>query len=333
MEKLDKILDKDTFKRFKLIEHLINKYPIKQIDLEEINKIKSTYIEHIPSYKIINKTLVFEQSQFIDSVLYKEFSKFNKYIEINEPELDIKVSYNTSNKPTDKLINIIYSTVKLFKRLYGNKNIGLEIALSSHKRNLTTKIIGSSNVNGGQTDLIKIEIFRREEVIKVLCHELCHFYELDCHSIDKNKEEILGNFNVVGPKFLSINEAYTEYLAIMHHIAIISYYTNRSPILFYHYEKLWSLYQVCKILDHYKLKKFEDLDSKEFKQNTNVFSYYIIKFFMLYKVDNKCSTKNLINILNNKEIISIINENIKENHQKFDDNLRMTLFELKYNPL
>jgi len=332
MEKLDKILDKDTFKRFKLIEHLINKYHIKQINLNKINKIKNSYIENIPSYKIINKTLVFDQSQFIDSVLYNEFSKFDKYIYINEPELDIKISYNGSMKISDKLINIIYSTVKLFKRLYGNRNIKLYIALCSHKRSLTTKIIGSVNVNGGQTDLIKIDVFRREEIIKVLCHELCHFYELDCHSIDKKKDKILENFNISGPNFLSINEAYTEYLAIMHHIAIISYYTNRSPILFYHYEKIWSLYQVCKILDHYKLKKFEDLDSKEFKQNTNVFSYYIIKFFMLYKLDNKCDYKNLINILNDKEIITIINENIYSNHQNFDDNLRMTLFELNYEP-
>jgi hypothetical protein len=330
MDKLDKVLDKDTFKRFKLVEHLINKYPIKQIDLKEIDKIKDTYVEHTAPSKIINKTLVFEQSQFIDSVLYNEFSKFDKYIYINEPELDIKISYNGSMKLSEKLINVIYSTVKLFKRLYGNRNIKLYIALCSHKRSLTTKIIGSVNVNGGQTDLIKIELFRREEIIKVLCHELCHFYELDCHSIDKKKDKILENFNISGPNFLSINEAYTEYLAIMHHIAIISYYTNRSPILFYHYEKIWSLYQVCKILDHYKLKKFEDLDSKEFKQNTNVFSYYIIKFFMLYKLDNKCNYKNLINILNDKEIISIINENIQLNHQNFDDNLRMTLFELEY---
>ena len=51
---------------------------------------------------------------------------------------------------------------------------------------------------------------------------------------------------------------------------------------------------------------------------------------MLYKLDNKCNYKNLINILNDKEIISIINENIQLNRQNFDDNLRMTLFELKF---
>ncbi len=75
------------------------------------------------------------------------------------------------------------------------------------------------------------------------------------------------------------------------------------------------------------MNKFEDLYVKEFKQGTNVFSYYILKFFVLYRLDNKCSYKNLQNILDDQEIINIINENI---NQKFDNSLRMTLFELKY---
>ena len=63
------------------------------------------------------------------------------------------------------------------------------------------------------------------------------------------------------------------------------------------------------------------------KQETNVFSYYIIKFFMLYSMDNKCCIHNLNQLLDNKEIINIINENI---NQKFDDNLRLTFFELDF---
>ena len=74
------------------------------------------------------------------------------------------------------------------------------------------------------------------------------------------------------------------------------------------------------------MKKFEDLYENKFIQETNVFSYYIIKFFLLWKLDNKCDYKNLIDILNDKEIISIINDNM---NQTFDKNLRMTLFELK----
>jgi hypothetical protein len=77
------------------------------------------------------------------------------------------------------------------------------------------------------------------------------------------------------------------------------------------------------------MKKFEDLYENKFIQGTNVFSYYIIKFFLLWKLDNKCNYKNVIDILNNQDIIKIINELLNSN-QHFDKNLRMTLFELKY---
>ena len=50
---------------------------------------------------------------------------------------------------------------------------------------------------------------------------------------------------------------------------------------------------MCKILNNYGMKKFEDLYEKEFKQGANVFSYYIIKFFLLYKLNESCNYKNL----------------------------------------
>jgi hypothetical protein len=319
------IFDQVTFQRFKLIQHIINKYPIIKFDLSQIDNIKNNYIKYKPKYDIINKTLQFEDSQFIDKELKNEFTKFNKYIYIKEPNIDIKISYC---KISNKLIYMIYDIVKLFKKLYGEKDIKLHIALCTHKRIISKKIIGIINVNGGQMDDRTIELFREEEIIKVVCHELIHFYKLDCRSIDKNQIKILDKFNIIQNKIpMSTAEAFTEYLACIHHIALISLYTKVSPYLVYHYEKIWCLYQVCKILNHYNMKKFEDLYDNKFIQETNVFSYYIIKFFLIWKLDNKCNYKNLIDLLNDKEIISIINDNM---NQTFDKNLRMTLFELKY---
>ena len=177
------------------------------------------------------------------------------------------------------------------------------------------------------TDYVRIEVFRKEEVLKVLCHELCHFYKLDCIQIDKNQNQVLKKFNIKNDNnvTLSLSEALNECLAMIHHVAIISYYTKKSPLLIYHYEKLWSLYQICNVLNHYGMKKFEDLYEKKFEQETNVFSYYIIKFFLLWKLDNKCSIKNVNDILADKRIIEVINKNIDKT---FDKGLRMTLFEL-----
>jgi hypothetical protein len=317
-------LDNETFRRFKLIENLIKKYPIRQFDTSEINNIKNNYIEYTPNYEIIDGKIKLEDG-FMDQKIKSDINKFEKYVQIKEENIDIKIVHE---KITDKLINTIYNIVKLFIKLYGKRKIIIRIVLSQLPREISTKIIGKGNVNGGQTDFVKVEVYRREEVIKVLCHELIHFYKLDCNVIDKNQNKILDTFKIKTiDTYQSIQEAYTEYLAVMHHIGIISYYIKKSPILIYHYEKIWSLYQVCKILKHYNMNKFEDLYEKKFNQETNVFSYYIIKFFMLWKLDNKCSYKNLINILEDKEIIKIINENLNLN---FDKNLRMTLFELNY---
>ena len=73
------------------------------------------------------------------------------------------------------------------------------------------------------------------------------------------------------------------------------------------------------------MKKFEDLYEKKFEQETNVFSYYIIKFFLFWKLDNTCTIKNINDILADKEIIEVINENIAG---VYDKGLTMTLFEL-----
>ena len=312
-----------TDTRFKNIESLINKYPIEDIDTSKIKKIKEAYQEYTPKYSIINKTLKIRDSEFYDVSILYEINTFKNYIFINEPLIDIKIVYK--NKPSDKLINKIYSIVRLFQKLYENKKVVVTIALSSSKRILTAPIIKSVNVNGGQTDLDQIEVFREEEVLKVLMHELCHYFKLDCGDINKKQEPLMNKFNIKTPTYLSVQEAFTEYLAMLHHIAIISYYTNIAIKLIYHYEKMWSLYQVCKILNHYKMKKFGDLKNKKMVQGTNVFSYYIIKFFILYTMDNKCSVTNLSNILDNKKIINMIDENM---NMKFDKCMRMTLFDL-----
>jgi hypothetical protein len=312
-----------TDTRFKNIESLINKYPIEDIDTSKIKKIKEAYQEYTPKYSIINKTLKITDSQFYGKLIANEIKTFKHYIFINEPLIDIKISFK--NKPSDKLINKIYSIVRLFQKLYENKKVVVTIALSSLKRMITSLIIDAPDVNGGQTDLNQIEVFREEEVLKVLMHELCHYFKLDCGDINKKQEPLMNKFNIKTPTYLSVQEAFTEYLAMLHHIAIISYYTNIAIKLIYHYEKMWSLYQVCKILNHYKMEKFEDLKNKKMIQGTNVFCYYIIKFFILYTMDNKCSVSNLSNILDNKRIINMIDDNM---NMKFDKCMRMTLFDL-----
>jgi len=336
MEELNQKLDKDTFNRFKLIQHLIKKYPIIKYDISIIKQIKNSYKEYNPKYTTVNGTIKFSDSEFLSPSVLNQLKTFNKYIQIVEDNIvednivedniDIKIAGEFVD---DKLINQIYSVVKLFHKLYGKKKIQLKIGLTDIEKKIDGDIITTKHVNGGlnYVGTGKIEIFRKEEVIKVLCHELAHDYKLDCEMIDNFDPQIVKKFKIKTTIVeQSINEGYTEFIGLIHHIAILSYYTNIHIWLLYHYEKIWSLYQVCKILTHYKMKRFEDIYTTEFKQGTNVFSYYIVKFFILYKYNNTCSYKSFVDVMDDPEVIKIINDNL---NQGFDGGLRMTLFQLK----
>ena len=322
-------LDKDTFKRFKLIENMIKEYPIIKFDLKKINNIKDNFKEYTPEYKIVNKNLKIQYSLFVAKEILNETKSFKQYVHIKTNLVDIKISYL---EISDTLINMVYSIILLFQKLHGNKNkdrkIKVNIFLSNVKREITKEIIGILAVNGGATDGITIDIHRKEELLKVLCHELCHFFKLDCYKINNDQDKIHNKYKIemLNDITLSLSEAINECEAMLYHVAIISYYTKKSPYLIYHYEKIWSLYQACHVLNHYNMKKFEDVYESKFKQETNVFSYYVIKFFLLWKMNNKCCIKNIDSILNDQEIIKTINKNI---NKKFDKGLRMTLFELK----
>jgi hypothetical protein len=338
MDELHKKLYWRTFERFKLIEHLINKYPIIDIDETPIKKIRDAYIEYTPKYTTNNKKLRFDNDEWMSKQIKQEINNFDTYTEIIEETfgennfIDIKVAYHSNDKNIniDLIMKTVYSIVKLFKKLYGKKDISLKVALTNVDRNIDSEIIKMANVNGGLMWIGtgNVTIFRKEELYKVICHELSHVYKLECQTIDTHESKVMTKFKVKTVNIDNLlSEAYTEYQAMLHHIALLSYYTNQSIKLFYHYEKTWGLYQVCKILNNSKMKKFEDLYTREFKQEANVFSYYIVKFFLLYKLNNSCNYKSLQNILDDKEIIQLINENMNQN---FDSNLRMTLFELKY---
>jgi len=338
MNNLKDILTKDTFQRFKFIENIINKYTIIDSDLTEINYIKDMYIEYTPNYTIIEDSMIV--NNIAKMLIHKnsfqekkdELNKMQKLVNIKENNLEINILYYEDSYIDKNLINKIYSIIKVFYKINGLKKILFIVALCNLKRVISSEIIGKNNVNGGEDNLLGIYIYRKEEVLKVIFHELIHYYKLDHKELDNHQSKIYKKFKIIHPEsFLeetnkSIHESYTEYIALKYHIAIISYYTGVSSKIIYHYEKIWSLYQVCKILKHYKMNNFKDLYIKEFVENSHVFSYYIIKFYLLWNNINYSPNIDIIKILENPEIIKIINENMMLN---FDKGLTMTLFELK----
>jgi hypothetical protein len=183
------------------------------------------------------------------------------------------------------------------KILNGNK---LDSIIYIWKNNIkkelpkNSEILGPTHVNSGSTLISNflngtIYIWRTEELEKVLIHELIHSLNIE---LDKDNQT---NANIIIKKYFNLktecntNEAYTEFLATILNGLIYAYDNNLSEDKFNSIIELelnFSRYQVAKILKYQGYNNFEELykihnNSKVFKENTNVFAYYIIKTLFL----------------------------------------------------
>ena len=253
------------------------------------------------------------------------------------------------------------------------KTLTIKIFMTDLKKRLPDKkneVIGVDNVNSGYSDMCQdngsIVIYRKEEWFKVLIHESFHNFGLDINNY--NKDEV--NKRLKGLYKLDIDyniyETYTEFWAEVINCIFISYSMledNNDKISFLLYfetlmyiEKFFSFLQVNKILRWNKLKYDDFKNSKPivYKQNSNVFEYYILKLVLINNYKNfilwcdvnnnglfnfKNTDKNLNGILNfiqNNYNSSALIQNlvrtkdIKDFNLKNARTLRMTLTELEH---
>ena len=162
------------------------------------------------------------------------------------------------------------------------------------------QILGCNNCNSAVTTACntdgEILIFRKEEWFKVLIHETMHVLCLDFSglSYSKLKKQINSIFNI-NSEFL-ISESYSEFWATIINCLFHSYNLlddvcdfdgfSLYAEFFICFEKIFSLLQMVKILDYmgltYPMLYQKQIINLSFKEDTNVFAYYIIKSILLF---------------------------------------------------
>jgi hypothetical protein len=178
--------------------------------------------------------------------------------------------------------------------------------------------IGSKNVNTGSTyrgNLHSINIWRGEEIKKVLIHEMGHSLEIEFgppfYNTKINTEYnillkyIIEIFNIPKNTEIRIYEAYNEIWALIINIifTLIEYKHNHKDINLIEYfiyclniENSFSSFQAAKIIYHFDFDSFENFCSQEgfsdsdrstskYKQASSILSYYIIKSSLLYNIN------------------------------------------------
>ena len=196
----------------------------------------------------------------------------DNYIKITFENITINIidSINTDSILINHIINICRWLFAINSTPY--KLLNIYLFLSPEKKNANEQCLKTdsnlehfcnlsrTNINSGASLYENwIQIFRKEEILKVLIHELIHYLELDInshsHIIDKHCSQI--NMHPHSNDIL-VNEAYTELLAIYLHtmyVGKIKYPNNFEEKFWklYMIEEKYTIYQINKIFKNYSI--------------------------------------------------------------------------------
>ena len=237
-------------------------------------------------------------NEFVELYLMEHIHNELKYkhiITIKYKNLDIIINiYSKNNSVSSRTINDIVERViicGLFKSNEVNININVDIYLTPFKKKYDyykpLEILGPREINSGASILgKKLFVFRVEELNKVLVHELVHYLALDLHEVPF--DNFSDYFNVSSNNKVLLNEAYTEIMGLLINTCI---YTDKVSVVkdILNKELKYSMYQSAKILTIFKFENadhfFKKCDCENFKQNTDIFSYFIVKTSILMDLD------------------------------------------------
>lgn len=340
----------NSYISYKLLDEYSKTSLLNNNDINEINNsLKSKFINHSMDeiLKNIKQKLIFN----IDSIKITIY--YNNYIKVNEIDYII---YN---------ILTIYFGLRNLYNTNNNKKLDLTIFYCDIKKMYTSEsFISYKNMNSGLAYSNNIILFRKEELLKVFIHELMHFLGIDNnYHIENNNKKLTNIFKFESEN--NFNEAYTEFAALFIHTFYVSFIMFENnfililklfKILFY-YEINFSLIQVVKFLNLYKLDFLDFFYTNKYTETTNTFSYIYLKFLFLLDYqhflniilnNNNISKFNEDNIINyiqylkNKNILDNVNKIVNhfkkyiyfycnKNNNYFCKNNRLSLIELDTN--
>jgi hypothetical protein len=208
--------------------------------------------------------------------------------------LSIAISYIPKNTKCSKNVNIFLFLTDHIKLLPTNSNDNIIQQINANTA-FTTGCVNK------QTNIC---IYREEEWFKVLIHETMHNLGLDF--IDIANTKMYHKIHKVFPisvQDIRLYETYSEMWANIMNIIFVVYFTDklskkgRLPIVRWtqlftkrlYLEQLFSLFQATKVLIFNKLK-YSDLfiieKAQLYKEETHVFSYYILKSIWLLNINS-----------------------------------------------
>lgn len=245
--------------------------------------------------KSVTTTVLTENGKYISSKLKEMINKdvyncFNMRIVVMGINVDISI-FKLENYPQTKIImilKIIQYLIFLFKTI--NKtykdNITIKVVLSPFKKHIEPpQQLSAFNVNSGFTvrdysgRYANIVIFREEEVMKVLIHELLHAFDLDCKTIIDEDVKFIELFRKQTK--ININESFTESFACIINVCLASI------IRLHNLKKQRTTLSLLKIFNELLEKEQKHIltigekvgryNRNTIREETHITSYYVLK--------------------------------------------------------
>ena len=326
---------------------------IKEISLNniKIELYNNSEIDNLKNNKFTSQNIL---NNIIETLKYSYIIIFENNSIVYYSKKSIK------NNKIPKIIKHMFIIIKVLKILFNRNNHHQKVVyFETYNKKLfplNNSILSPNEVNSGLTNLDfhkngTIILFRKEELLKVLIHELIHSNLIDEKIIFSDKIKGFSSKFCVKYNIL-LNEAFTETFALilnMFYINIIANNTKLNLNIMFENELKYSDYICSKIMHYYNIKNIEDIIkknnicNKDFPQKTNVFSYYILKNILLHqhiKFSNIIKKYTIYYKINDEssitKIIELINKNINKFNNRLIDvsndknkSLRLCLYELK----
>lgn len=212
---------------------------------------------------------------------------------------------NGFNVPKNKKINIFVMLCPL-KKTFDLKKIDLNrYPYLAWTHEIDDNALSPLHINSGVSWGNNIFVYRTEDFYKVLLHELIHNFHLDLHEYEKKLHNNITFY--VGNTSILINEAYTEYLALIFvnfiNLLCLNQLTENNFAKAIQNELIHQ-HKLCKkLFKYYEIKdKSLFLHKNKLKQSTNAFSYIYIKYIIMKQLPFDIINKDIAALNINKII-------------------------------
>ena len=248
----------------------------------------SKYISLCVRKNIINKMNILNQREYL----------------FNNTRVTTEIYSSKDVKSLEEFHKLLNFYILVLNKVRYCPDVKIIVYLTNLKKRFPMKsiLLNEDNVNSGLTtfdgDNKQIVIYRKEELNKVLLHELIHYYMIDFHFynnkydmyyINKYGIKVSEPFkNVSNP--LALYETYTDTLACYGNIITYCLFKKKKILGVFEEEKQHYMLQAAKV---YKFSKL--------RENTHCFSYYIGKAAIFFNFDR------FIEQINNNENLLLDN--------------------------